>query len=98
MTTTLTHTHTHTQKILSCSYDTTVRIWDRQSGECIRILSGHEGSVNVMSLHNNILVTGSGDNTVGVWDWTTGRLKRRLRGHTDEVVQVCYIPLSLSSL
>jgi WD40 repeat protein len=37
-------------KVVSCSDDTTVRVWDVKRGECIAILTGHEGSVSVYQL------------------------------------------------
>jgi WD40 repeat protein len=42
-------------KVVSCSRDKTVRVWDVSRGECINILTGHNGSV---SLHIDGLVGG----------------------------------------
>jgi WD40 repeat protein len=40
-------------KVVSCSSDKTVRVWDVSRGECINILTGHDGPV---SLHVDGLV------------------------------------------
>jgi WD40 repeat protein len=42
-------------KVVSCSWDMTVRVWDVSRGECINILIGHDSSV---SLHVDGLVKG----------------------------------------
>jgi WD40 repeat protein len=42
-------------KVVSCSNDNTVRVWDMNRGECINTLTGHDGWV---SLHVNVLVEG----------------------------------------
>jgi WD40 repeat protein len=42
-------------KVVSCSDDKTVRVWDVSRGKCINILTGHDGGV---SLHIYGLVEG----------------------------------------
>jgi WD40 repeat protein len=42
-------------KVVSCSWDKTVRVWDVSRGECINTLTGHVGPV---SLHVDGLVEG----------------------------------------
>jgi WD40 repeat protein len=42
-------------KVVSCSDDTTVRVWDVSRGECINTLTDHDGEV---SLHVDVLVGG----------------------------------------
>jgi WD40 repeat protein len=37
-------------KIVSCSYDKTVRVWDVSREECIATLPGHEGMVSYCQL------------------------------------------------
>jgi WD40 repeat protein len=34
-------------KVVSCSSDKTVRVWDVSRGECINTLTGHDGSVSL---------------------------------------------------
>jgi WD40 repeat protein len=40
-------------KVVSCSEDKTVRVWDVSRGECINTLTGHDSSV---SLHVDVLI------------------------------------------
>jgi WD40 repeat protein len=42
-------------KVVSCSWDKTVLVWDVSRGECINTLTGHDGLV---SLHVDGLVEG----------------------------------------
>ena len=58
--------------VITGSWDTTVRMWDVRSGECIQILEGHTGDVFCVHLHSSgYLLTGSGDGTVRIWDITS---------------------------
>ena len=61
-------------KIVSGSQDCTIRVWNLETGECLRTLAGHTGSVNCLDLLDNIIVSGSSDSTVRVWDLHTGQL------------------------
>jgi WD40 repeat protein len=42
-------------KVVTCSNDKTVRVWDVSRGECVNTLTGHDGLV---SLHIDGLVEG----------------------------------------
>jgi WD40 repeat protein len=37
-------------KVVSCSRDKTVRVWDVSRGECINTLTGHDGWVRIWTL------------------------------------------------
>jgi len=50
--------------IYSVSDDMTARLWDIQSGMCLRITYGHTDEVYGVAAAENILVTGSRDSTV----------------------------------
>ena len=58
--------------IISCSKDATIKVWDRESGTCLRTLRGHRGPVNAVQLRGNFLVSASGDGVAKLWNLETG--------------------------
>ncbi|KAF5367750.1 hypothetical protein D9758_009864 [Tetrapyrgos nigripes] len=83
-------------RIVSGSYDGTVRIWDAQIGTAIgEPLQGHEGSVNSVAFSPDgaMIVSGSEDRTVRIWDAQTGTaIGGPLQGHKGWVESVAFSP------
>ena len=79
---------------VSGSDDKTLRVWDLDTGQCIRTLEGHTGKVGAVSItpDGRIAVSGSFDHTVRVWDLHTGHCIGVLEGHTNCVRAVCITP------
>jgi len=88
--------------LASGSADATIRLWDINSGQCLKILSGHgdlspEGdrftdrvrSV-AFSPDTKMIVSGSDDRTVRVWEISTGKCLQILQGHTNSVFSVVF--------
>jgi small GTP-binding protein len=77
-------------RAVSGSGDKTVRVWDTQTGRCLRQLEGHTAAVYGVALNSDstLAVSGSVDKTVRVWDTQTGRCLRKLEGHTSSVYGV----------
>ena len=42
----------------------TFQIWDKNNLECVKVLTGHTGSVLCLQYDENVIVTGSSDSTV----------------------------------
>lgn len=73
-------------RVISGSYDSTLRIWDASTGQCLQILKGHTGAINCVAvLSNGRVASGSDDRTLRVWDVNSGKCLRILRGHSGEV-------------
>ena len=53
--------------IITCSKDTTIKIWDRFTGRLIRTLTGHRGPVNAVQIRGNLLASASGDGMSKLW-------------------------------
>ena len=72
------------------TYDGTVKIWARDSGEEIRTCAGHSGTVTVVrfSPDGQRIVSGSADQTIKVWDVVTGLAAITLRGHTGPITDI----------
>ena len=82
-------------KLASGSDDSTAKIWDPASGECLWTLRGHSNAVSSLAFkpHNpNILVTGSWDRTVKLWDLATSTCFSTMRGHGSKVMSVSWSP------
>jgi WD40 repeat protein len=80
--------------LISGGNDQTLRIWDLESGECLRILKGHTNDITCVSVtpDGRWAVSGSRDRTLRVWDLATGRCLRILEGHHDGIVRLCVSP------
>ena len=80
--------------IISGSEDKTIRIWDVESAECIKILEGHTSRVQSIALskNNQFVVSGSFDKTVRLWDRGTGESIKTFCGHSYFVTSVDISP------
>lgn len=66
--------------VVSGSLDTTIKVWDVETGALKHTLLGHQSLTSGMELRNNILVSGNADSTVKVWDIITGTCLQTLKG------------------
>ncbi|XP_072794539.1 F-box and WD repeat domain containing protein 10B isoform X3 [Vicugna pacos] len=71
--------------LLSGSYDLSIRYWDLKSGACIRIFSGHQGTITCMDVYKTRLVSGAKDCQVKEWDIETGRCLKTFK-HKDPIL------------
>jgi F-box/WD-40 domain protein MET30 len=68
------------------SYDSTIKIWDIDTGECIRSLRGHTSGIRTLQFDDTKLISGSMDKTLRVWNWRTGECIATYQGHTGGIV------------
>jgi len=59
-------------RIITCSKDSTIKIWNRFTGTLIKTLSGHRGPVNAVQVRGNLLASASGDTMAKLWRLDTG--------------------------
>jgi WD40 repeat protein len=72
--------------------DYTVRIWDIETGRCLRTMEGHNSIVNSVAFSADARwVLSGGWRQVRLWDVATGACLRTFEGHTKEV---CAVSLS----
>ncbi|MEW6349906.1 MAG: AAA family ATPase [Thermodesulfobacteriota bacterium] len=66
------------RRVLSGTYDRTVRLWDLETGECLRTLRGHGDMVSTvsMTLDGKRAVSASHDRTIRLWDLESGQCIR----------------------
>ncbi|PWA03219.1 hypothetical protein BB558_000629 [Smittium angustum] len=79
-------------KIISASRDKTIKIWEFNTGYCIKTITGHAEWVRFVSVSedNKLIVSASNDQSIRVWDASTGECKQDLRGH-ENVVECAFI-------
>ena len=82
------------KRALSGCSDNTMRLWDVQTGRCLRSFKGHDDRVQgvVWSPDESHALSASQDGTIRLWDVTTGRCLRVFQGHKAEVYGVRWSP------
>lgn len=74
--------------LISGLYDSTIKIWNVVTGECIRTLAGHLKGVRALAFDSQKLITGGLDSTIKVWNYHTGQCISTYRGHDDAVSSI----------
>ena len=71
-----------------------IKIWDANTGECLKTLEGHSKTVESVaySPDGRRIVSGSDDKTIKIWDANTGECLKTLEGHLGFVCSVAYSP------
>ena len=61
--------------VLSGSHDKSMRLWDLRTGQCVRVMEGHNDAVRSVSMDSACrnIVSGSDDKTAKLWDLGSGR-------------------------
>lgn len=53
--------------MFSASFDSTIKVWDLDTLECIQTLRKHDDSTNAIAVQQDWLFSGAADNTIKVW-------------------------------
>lgn len=84
-------------RLLSCSRDKTLIVWEINDGEseigtAKKVLTGHNHFVSdvVMSSDGQFALSGSWDKTLRLWDLSAGKTTRQFTGHTKDVLSVAF--------
>lgn len=80
--------------VISASEDSTLKVWDFETGDFERTLKGHTDSVQDIAFdaQGKLLVSCSADMSIKVWDFQTYDCIKTLQGHDHNVSSVCFVP------
>ena len=79
--------------LASGSSDTSIKIWNIETGQLKFKLIGHSDAVNSLEyLQDVYMASASSDNTIKIWNIRLGELVRTLSGHAGEVLSVESLP------
>ena len=69
-----------------------MRIWDLNSGSCVRLLTGHKGRISALQIapDGRLLASAGEFGHVLIWDVASGRLMYELQGHQDTVKTISF--------
>jgi WD40 repeat protein len=79
-------------RVLSWSYDKTLRLWDGASGNVVAVLEGHKGWIGgARVLSDGRLLSWSHDGSLRLWDYLSITELAVMKGHTSLVVGACVL-------
>jgi WD40 repeat protein len=81
-------------KVVTSSWDGTVKIWDAVTGAMLHSLDGHQWAVRkaVFNLDGSLIISCGFDHEAIVWNTETGERLHTLRGHAGEIKDVAFAP------
>ena len=101
-------TYAHGQLVLSASEDQTMRLWDVNTGQTLRVYEGHTGPLDDADLSpapleidgmpyatGELALSASRDGTMRLWDLVTGETLRVYKGHSSRVYRAAFSPAPL---
>lgn len=76
------------------SSDNTIKLWDVESGVCLRTFDGHKNWIISVSFSpdGQLIGSGSRDKTAKVWDVNSGDCLHTLEGHKDWITLIAFSP------
>jgi WD40 repeat protein len=78
---------TSTGKLASASADKTIKLWDLDTLECLKTITGHEDSVRslISGKNDDQLISGSSDKFIKVWSIENSACLTTLSGHLSSI-------------
>jgi WD40 repeat protein len=79
-------------RILATSGDSTIKLWNAETGALLRILAGHQGPITTMVFtpDSRAIATGSMDKNIKIWSVTGGELLGTLSQHVYPIRAIAF--------
>ena len=75
----------NTKRCYSGSMDSSINVWDIESGKLLHTLEGHSSLVGLLELSGEYLVSAAADSTLRVWNPKSGDNICKLEGHSGAI-------------
>ncbi|ETO15968.1 mycorrhiza-induced NACHT/WD-repeat protein, partial [Reticulomyxa filosa] len=81
-------------KVVSCSNDRTIRVWDVSSGKQLQVLKGNSNSITDAQFSPNDFKTTaySENNIIQIWDTLSGKQLQMMKGHSGLITGLRFSP------
>ena len=77
------------ERLVSCSRDKTIKIWNVKDGKELFQLIGHTYTVfSIVTLPNGLFASGSADNTITIWDLEERKEMHTIKAHSGSVLSL----------
>ncbi|CAH8847239.1 unnamed protein product [Trichobilharzia szidati] len=76
--------------VVTGSRDTTLRLWNVLTGECVQEFRGHRGAIRCVQFTGDQIVSGSYDCTIRLWCALQGHCLRVFSAHTNRVYTLLF--------
>jgi WD domain, G-beta repeat len=82
------------KKLVTCSQDGSVKLWDAETRRELRSYTGHTDAVRAVAIapDNKTVASAGGDKEIKLWDAETGKDIRGLTGHTEFLTSIAFSP------
>jgi WD40 repeat protein/tRNA A-37 threonylcarbamoyl transferase component Bud32 len=89
----LSNLNSYSDRVISCSHDNVVKIWNLSTAKLECSFAGHERAVyTVQLLCDGRIASGGYDTIIRIWDRATGKCDMKLMGHTDSIYCLFVLP------
>jgi len=76
--------------LASGGWDNLIKIWDAQTGNCVKTLKGHQSAILDIkfSKDGKTLISSSQDETIKFWSIASGKLVHQITGHSGWIMSI----------
>jgi len=80
--------------IISGGSDSTIRIWDVKTEECIKAIDAHSDNISEVTLSSDgkYIASGSLDKTIKIWKYDTGKLIKTIQIQNSRIISLAFSP------
>lgn len=78
-------------KLVSGSWDKTIRVWDIESGKCLKVLEGQKSFVYALAVTpdgNTLVSSSSNPNIIKIWDLSTGKCVNTIETSAEKALAI----------